>query len=983
MNEAPTGTVTLVFTDIEGSTLLWEHFGDAFKPVLDLHNVLFREAIGEYGGYEVKTEGDAFMVAFASPEPAVQMCLALQTRLHQTEWPVSLEDSAVAGVCGPTEDGAYRGIRVRMGIHTGEVDSEPDPVTGRMDYFGRVVNRASRVSSVGHGGQVLLSQATREALKNGLSGMQNLDLGEHALRGLERREVLTQVLPPGLSSRTFPRLRSVDLRKTNLPSRLDTFFGRERELVGLSDRFEQEQRLVSLVGAGGTGKTRLSQRFGAQQLDRFPGGVWFCDLSTETDEAGVLGAVARAMEFSLAGASPAKAVSDALRNRGRMLIILDNFEQVVETGAPMLAQWLQEAPEALFLVTSRRRLGIQGEHIFYLDPLLTHEAVHLFVDRAAIVQPDFVLTESNREVITEIVERLDCMSLAIELAASRVRLVPVEGILQRLSQRFKLLRGMRRDQAARQDTLRGAIDWSWELLEPWEQLALAQCSVFRRGFTIEAAEEVVNLESYPESPWNLDVIQSLVDHSLLRVVEPREGHQRLRMFDSIQEYASEKMKAENPIGTGTDALKDIRLRHLRYFGGFYNPYLQEPPEGSEHSKRYWGLLFELENLVAGAETGLELGDVESAIHCALAAALYFKENAPPEAGLRLLGRLLDASTDYPRLQAHLLLKSGQLLRALGDASEAMAQVEAGLSLASSVGDRPVKAQMHAFRGFLERERGHREAALADLEQAIAIAKEVDDHTLVAKTLNTLGGVHAEAGRLLEARTHFKRCRAEAQRLGLTRLEVNALLNLGNVLDTLGDTDQAISCIEAAGDLKKDLSSRRVEGMIHGTLAMLYSFAKRFEEAGLNYMLAVGCAREVGDRSYHAVLQGNWGTMLKQHGDPEAAQQKLEYAIEVCDDIWPSGAGAFRGTLAQIFAQRGDLETAHTLLKQGEEQLVGVNLPALGSHYLHWAEVEHIAGNPTERDQALMQARDVEAKLSKEGASELSRSIEEFESSIVL
>jgi class 3 adenylate cyclase len=268
MLEAPTGTVTLVFTDIQGSTALWEHLGEGFKPLLDQHNALFRAAIAEFGGYEVKTEGDAFMVAFQEAGPAVAMCLTMQERLQAADWPDALNDDAVAEFAGTPEDGLFRGLRVRMGVHTGTPDCQPDPVTGRMDYFGRMVNRAARVGGVGHGGQLVVSQSTWEALgadgPRGSAAVENL--GEHALKGLERREHLRQLLPASLAERTFPRLKTPNLKKTNLPTRLDSFFGREPEIAELGQRIADGQRLITVVGQPHL--TGLGAFFGANRAAR-------------------------------------------------------------------------------------------------------------------------------------------------------------------------------------------------------------------------------------------------------------------------------------------------------------------------------------------------------------------------------------------------------------------------------------------------------------------------------------------------------------------------------------------------------------------------------------------------------------------------------------------------------------------------------------------------------------------------------------------
>ena len=319
--EAPTGSVALVFTDIQGSTRLWEALGGDFEAVLAMHDAIMRECILACRGYEVKTEGDAFMVAFNEARPAVAMCLAMQERLHAAEWPEALNDEAVSDLAGTTKDGLFCGLRVRMGVHTGTPDCLLDPVTGRMDYFGRMVNRAARVGGVGHGGQLVVSQATREDVGTGglPEGTAIEDLDKHALKGLEQREHLWQLLPAVLAGRSFPRLKTPNLKKTNLPTRLDSFFGRELEIKDLKERINAGQRLITLLGAGGTGKTRLAQRLGGTQLASFPGGVWFCDLSEAHSKANILGAMGAALEVSLTQRDPEAQLADAVLVRGRVL----------------------------------------------------------------------------------------------------------------------------------------------------------------------------------------------------------------------------------------------------------------------------------------------------------------------------------------------------------------------------------------------------------------------------------------------------------------------------------------------------------------------------------------------------------------------------------------------------------------------------------------------------------------------------------------
>jgi predicted ATPase/class 3 adenylate cyclase/Flp pilus assembly protein TadD len=925
MPEAPTGIVTLVFTDIQGSTALWEYFAGGFKALLNQHNALFRAAILEFGGYEVKTEGDAFMVAFQDAVPAVAMCLAMQERLNAADWPDSLNDEAIAHFAGATEDGAFRGLRVRMGVHTGTPDCQPDPVTGRMDYFGREVNRAARVGSVGHGGQLLVSEATWEAVgKDGLpAGTVIEDLDEHALKGLERREHLRQLLPASLAERCFPRLKTPNLKKTNLPTRLDSFFGREPEIEELKQRIAIDQRLITLLGAGGTGKTRLSQRFGATQFDSFPGGVWFCDLTEARSKAGLISAMGAALEVPLTSHDPAAQLANAILARGRVLFILDNFEQVVEHADETVGHWLQRAPEAVFLVTSRTLLRIDGEEVLYLDPLPVAEAVNLFYDRARALQPGFVRTDENEPMVTEIVERLDCMSLAVELAAARIRMLPPEQILQRLSQRFKLLRGQRRDHSARQATLRATIDWSWELLQAHEQSALSQLSVFRGGCTLEAAEAVVDLDAFEEQPWVMDVVEALVDHSLLRRVEPHSGHVRYRMLESIREYAAEKLGAESKLAEAT------ALRHGSHFASLGTGTFIESLDTHGGVQRHKFLKLELENLLAGVDAGLAAEEPEVAAGCALAAAQVLAMHGPYSDGIALLERVLGQPVGRGT-QGRLFHRGGWLLKLAG---------------------RPAEALRHC-------------------QQALEIDRELGYRRGEGVTLGDLAIIHADQGRLPEALQHYQQALEMAREVGDRRGEGSILANLAILHADQGRLPEALEHYQQSLTIAREVGDRLLEGNTLGNLANLHQQQGCIPEALEHYQQALEIASEVGNRRNEGVSLGNLGDLLFSQGDLPSAETRLREAIAISDEVFPLASGAFRGSLALLRAQQGTFDEARALLDKGEAQLRGVHKLELGKLLCKKARVEHLAGDPAAAAFALAEAEAIAVELGAGAGSEL-------------
>jgi predicted ATPase/class 3 adenylate cyclase/Tfp pilus assembly protein PilF len=918
--EVPSGVVTLVFSDIQGSTVLWEHLGADFKALLDQHNSLFRAAIDEFGGYEVKTEGDAFMVAFTKPEAAVSMGLAMQERLHQAVWPDSLDDPPLFALAGRSEDGLFCGLRVRIGVHTGNPDCHPDPLTGRMDYFGRMVNRAARVGGVGHGGQLVVSQACWDAIGGSFDGASIEDLGEHALRGLEGHERLRQLLPKSLAGRRFPRLRTPSLKKTNLPAHLDSFFGREPELQELETRLQSGQRLITVLGAGGTGKTRLAQRFGAQQLANFPGGVWFCDLVEARSRSGILLAMGRALDLSLTERDPEVQLENLIISRGKILVLLDNFEQVVDHGAATLGRWLAAAPAAVFIVTSRSLLRIAGEQVFYLDPLPSAEAMHLFYDRGRAVQPNFTRSADNEPIVSEIVERLDCISLAIELAAARVRMMPPEQIRSRLSERFKLLKGRRRDQSARQATLRGAIDWSWELLQPLKRSALAQLSVFRGGCTLEAAEAVVDLDAFADDPCVMDVVEALVDHSLLRRVEPLAGYGRYRMLESVRQYAAERL---------ADGAAATAVRHGAYFASFGALDVVRALETHGGVARGKALALDLENLVAGVAGNLGAGDRESAALCALAASLIFLLKGPISDGITLLNEV-SAEGLEKGIRARLLHRTCDLLQFAGRQAE----------------------------------------ALTHGEKALAIYAELGDQSGQASGLQSLGKLHAQKGQYVAATDYYERAIALYRGAGDRQGEGLALGNLGILHHHQGRTSEALTHYEAGLSVCEEVGNYRRQGGLLGNLGTLHQQQGRMTEAMAHHQRALAIYREVGDQAGEGIAHGNVGDLLFVLDDRAGAEKHLRQAIEFGDDVYSGSAAAFRGSLALILADRGELLEARELLLKAGSRLRGVYAFEFAKLLCKSARVEQLGGDPIAAAAALAEAEGIAAALEVSADSEL-------------
>jgi predicted ATPase/class 3 adenylate cyclase len=544
----PTGTVTFLFTDIEGSTRLLQALGDRYEPLLEQHRALCRAAFAAGGGVEIGTEGDAFFIAFPSAQGAIAAVVNAQRALWAHSWP---DDAR---------------IRVRMGLHTGEAAV----VAG--DYVGLDVHRAARIASCAHGGQAVLSEPTRALVAHALpEGVTLRDLGEHLLKDLLRPERLHQIVIDGVPAE-FPSLRTVDARPNNLPVQLTNFIGRARE-VQEARRLLATTRLLTLTGPGGTGKTRLSLEVGAQLIDDFRDGVFFVPLSALSDPALVAPTISQHLGvYETGGRPPMERLIDHLMDR-ELLLVLDNFEQILG-AAPVVSEILRACPRVKAIATSRAALRVYGEqempvpplalpdldHLPSPDALSMYEAVQLFIQRAVAAKPDFTVNNDNAAAIAEITSRLDGLPLAIELAAARVRLLPPKAMLARLQRRLDIGTSGARDLPARQQTLRGAIAWSYDLLGEDLRIVFQRFGAFVRGAGLEAAEEVCG---DPEGGADvLEALSALVDHSLVRQMDV-DGAPRFTMLSTIREFAVERLTASGEAAAVRDRHAGVYARLAR------------------------------------------------------------------------------------------------------------------------------------------------------------------------------------------------------------------------------------------------------------------------------------------------------------------------------------------------------------------------------------------------------------------------------------
>ncbi|HEY7105970.1 MAG TPA: adenylate/guanylate cyclase domain-containing protein [Acidimicrobiia bacterium] len=543
MTELPAGTVTFLFTDLENSTRLWDELPHAMSPALARHDEIVRDAIESNRGYVVKTTGDGFHAVFGNAKDAVNAASDAQTALEREAWSAT----------GP--------LRARMGLHTCEVELRDG------DYYGSAVNRAARLMSVAHGGQIVISAATAELARE--AGFELRDLGEHRLAGLAHPERISQVSPPGLPH-AFPPLRSVDSSPGNLPRQVTSFVGRERELQAVAE-LVRARPLVTLTGVGGVGKTRLALEVAADVVPDFEHGAWLCELAPVTDPVAIWDALADTFRvFPTPGRSLDDLVLGTLGPK-RALLVLDNCEHLLDAAARVVDAVARHCPGMAVLATSREGLAVGGEQIVAVPSLVvpgrddeaeavaSAESVELFLDRARSAHHGFEVTPANVDVVAELCRRLDGIPLAIELAAARAASMSPEDLVARLDQRFKLLARGRRAAIERQQTLRNTIDWSYDLLDEPERRALQRLSVFAGGAGLDAAEAVVSADDIDMLDV-ADLISLLVEKSLVLTDTDEEGHVRYRMFESIRQYSAERLEERGDVVAA-------RERHAAYFVG--------------------------------------------------------------------------------------------------------------------------------------------------------------------------------------------------------------------------------------------------------------------------------------------------------------------------------------------------------------------------------------------------------------------------------
>jgi predicted ATPase/class 3 adenylate cyclase len=717
--ELPTGTVTFLFTDIEGSTRLLQQLGDAYPELLSEHHRLLRGAVEGTGGVAIGSEGDSLFAAFPSAIAALDAAVEAQRGLAGHNWPGGAE------------------VRVRMGLHTGEA------LVRDGTYVGIDVHRAARIAAVGHGGQILISEPSKALVEQNLPPDVELrDLGRHRLKDLAQPERIYETVIAGLPSQ-FEPLHSLDATPNNLPTQLTSFVGRAGE-VAEARRLLARTRLLTLTGPGGTGKTRLSLQLAAEVVSDYPDGVFFVPLGPIQDPGLVGAAIVQALGLREApNQPPAERLTEYLRNR-RLLLVLDNFEQVLP-AAELVGDLLKASAGLRAVVTSRATLHLYGEREYEVPPLglpvmgalpgpaelSRYESVALFLERAEAVKADFAINAGNATAVAEICSRLDGLPLAIELAAARVKLLPPQALLARLGRSLDTLDTGSRDLPARQQTLRGAIAWSHDLLDSAAQRLFARFSVFVGGADLDAAEAVCGDAA-------IDVLAGLaglVDQSLVRQ-EEAEGEPRFAMLFTIREFALERLAASD------DAI-DVTERHAAVYLALAEasgPGLTGP----DQKKLLDRLDRENGNLRAALSWSVEHDRAEIALRLGSALWRFWQMRGLLQEGAGWLERILalpDAEA-HPGELAKALEAAGSVAYWRAEMAASMRYYEASLELCRSLGDRAAIANALYNVGFptlVDRSNVRRSSVV--FEESLAIARELGDKELIARVLWGLGDAH--------------------------------------------------------------------------------------------------------------------------------------------------------------------------------------------------------------------------------------------------
>ncbi|WP_309718392.1 tetratricopeptide repeat protein, partial [Armatimonas sp.] len=858
----PTGTVTFLFTDIEGSTRLWERVGDVFRAALATHHALMRHEFRRSGGHEVKEAGDSFLVVFASVGDALACAIACQRALEKQAWPEEISS-----------------LRVRMALHTGDVE-----LAGG-EYHGILLHRAARMLSAAHGGQILCSEASSNLLSRDLEPQVTLkDLGIWRLRDIQEPERLFQVTYPEMALTEFPPLNASPAHSSHLPLQFTRFFGRETEIAQLVELLASPQtRLLTLTGPGGTGKTRLSLEAAGRFAESFAGAVWFVPLADLSDASLIPTAILQALSIPLSGSKEPLEQAVTVLQKQPTLLILDNFEQLVEAGGAELVQSLVSQVGSLrCLVTSRQLLGLPGELEFAVSPLATpngsdtperlglFESVRLFVDRAQAAKPDFRITNSNAPAVAELCDRLEGIPLAIELAAARALVLSPSQMLSQLGNRFEFLVSRKRGLAERQRTLQAAIDWSYRLLTPDVKHFFSQLCVFRGGWSLEAAESVC------EESLALDMLAQLRECSLITTLES-EGSIRFQMLETLREYAESQLSLEELVA--------LKLRHAGFFVS---------------------LAEVADSFLRGADQAIWLERLERD-HDNLRIVLTWS-NEPGGSGLVGL-RIAVALGRFWSVRGYYNEGADYISRVLAQESKGNEALRAKALYWGS--------DMAFYKeDYVDAERLG--------AQSLALYRELGDQQGIANGLYSQGVLAGRKDSVV-ARELFAESLAISRKIGYLRGIANTVYQLGILAYRKSDYPTAQTHYEESLALHRETGDKRGTYLALNNLAMLSSARGDHAAAWELFGESLAICRELADPWGIAGRLMNLGGVASDRGDYAVARELFEESLEMSRKTSSqSGIAGILMNLGLLAIRQGDYASARSFYAECLPLVVGLS-----------------------------------------------------------
>ena len=929
---------TLLFTDVVDSTAVNSRLGDAGMAALwDAHDQRSRELLRRWRGREVD-RSDGFLLLFATCADAAAFSADYHRMLATLPVPLA----------------------ARAGIHVGPLTLRETPAADvalgakPVEVIGIAKAIGARVMALALAGQTLLSANAQAALagSGALAGWRCVSHGHWRLKGLDPMEVFE--LGDAQSPFTAPpdsdkgqRVAWVDGQWVvvqnmphSLPAEREPIVDRLDESQILSQQFHGGARLITITGAGGMGKTRLALRHAWAWLGDHPGGTWFCDLSSAREQDGLLFAVGQGLDVPL-GKDAVAQLGRAIAGRGRCLVVLDNFEQVRRHARDTLGRWLDAAPKARFLVTSREVLGLPGEHTLALAPLSLDDGARLFHQRASAAHAGHDPSAHALET-QQLIALLDGMPLAIELAAPRVRVMSAPVLLARMGDRFRLL-AVTDGRPDRQSTLRATLVWSWDMLTTAERSMLAQLSVFEGGFAWAAVQQVVALDDAVDTPWLIDVLQSLVEKSLVT----RLAHGRFGLLRSVQEFAAEQLQSDGGFsGSGPLFAAATRRRHHRHHAQL-----------DEAAAMANGCV-ELDNLICACRQAVRDGDADDAVACLRLAWAALKFTGP----FQVSATLADQVRQMPGLVGMQAAEAERMLavalRNLGANTAARAAAERGLA-ASHDGDQPtVRAGLNCLLAEVAMASGDFGTCTRLLDTALALAEGGDDPAIRCTVFNVCGVQQQYQGHLVQARVHYQAGLAIADAAGLRRWQGGFLGNLAGLDYAAGNLADAQAAYEQSLHVAEDIGDKQWQGNAHCNLGLIDLEQGRLDEAERHLLAALVQAQGLGYPRLTDTCNCNLGLLAQQRGQTRQAVERMQMAV---DGALASGDSLFAvqylGCLAPALAQAGDLLAARAALARAGGLLpANADAQTLGLLACSLGQVDHAAGDAPAAGAALQQAQ---------------------------